>query len=41
MLDKEEVEVRRAIEERLGDIVFGVDDESMEVAVAARLLARG
>ena len=26
---------------RLGDIVFGVDDESMEVAVAARLVARG
>jgi nicotinamide-nucleotide amidase len=41
LLDKEEVEVRRAIEKRLGDIVFGVDDESMEVAVAARLLARG
>jgi nicotinamide-nucleotide amidase len=41
LLDKEEVEVRRAIEERLGDIVFGVDDESMEVAVANRLLARG
>ncbi len=41
LLDKEEVEVRRAIEQRLGDIVFGVDDESMEVAVAARLLARG
>ena len=34
LLDKEEAEVRRAIEERLGDIVFGVDDESMEVAVA-------
>src|SRR5580704_5736158 len=41
LLDKEEVEVRRAIEERLGDIVFGVDDESMEVAVANRLLAHG
>jgi nicotinamide-nucleotide amidase len=41
LLDKEEAEVRRAIEERLGDIVFGVDDESMEVAVAARLTARG
>ena len=25
----------------LGDIVFGVDDESMEVAVAAQLIARG
>ncbi len=34
LLDKEEAEVRRAIDERLGDIVFGVDDESMEVAVA-------
>jgi nicotinamide-nucleotide amidase len=33
LLDKEEVEV--------GDIVFGVDDESMEVAVAARLVAKG
>jgi nicotinamide-nucleotide amidase len=41
LLDKEEAEVRRAIEERLGDIVFGVNDESMEVAVAARLTARG
>lgn len=41
LLDKEEGEVRRAINERLGDIVFGVDDESMEVAVAARLVARG
>jgi nicotinamide-nucleotide amidase len=41
LLDKEEAEVRRAIEERLGDIVFGVDDESMEVAVAARFTARG
>ncbi len=40
-LDKEEAEVRRAIDERLGDIVFGVDDESMEVAIAARLVARG
>jgi nicotinamide-nucleotide amidase len=41
LLDKEEVEVRRAIEASLGDIVFGTDDESMEVAVAARLAARG
>ena len=39
LLDKEEIEVRRAIAARLGDIVFGVDDESMEVAVAGRLLA--
>ena len=40
LLDKEEVEVRRAIGDVLGDIVFGVDDESMEVAVAARLAAK-
>ncbi len=40
LLDKEEGEVRGAITERLGDIVFGVDDENMEVAVAHRLLAR-
>ena len=41
MLDKEEGEVRRSITERLGDIVFGVDGESMEVAVATRLIERG
>jgi nicotinamide-nucleotide amidase len=41
LLDKEEGEVRRAIDERLGAIVFGVDDESMEVAVATLLIARG
>ena len=41
LLDEEEAEVRRAINDRLGDIVFGVDDESMEVAVGQRLVARG
>jgi nicotinamide-nucleotide amidase len=41
LLDHEEGEVRRAIGAALGDMVFGVDDESMEVAVAAQLLARG
>jgi nicotinamide-nucleotide amidase len=41
LLDKEEIEVRRAINDRLGDIVFGVDDESMETAVATRLMERG
>ena len=41
LLDKEETEVRRAITERLGDLVFGVDDETMEMAVASRLIARG
>jgi nicotinamide-nucleotide amidase len=40
-LDQEEKAVRAAIEARLGDIVFGVDDESMEVAVATQLIARG
>jgi nicotinamide-nucleotide amidase len=41
LLDHEEKDVRDAIESQLGDIVFGVDEESMEVAVAAQLLARG
>ena len=41
LLDLEETAVRQAIAEQLGDIVFGVDDESMEVAVAAQLIARG
>jgi nicotinamide-nucleotide amidase len=41
LLDHEEKAVRVAIEGQLGDIVFGVDDESMEVAVAAQLIARG
>ena len=40
LLDKEDAEVRGAIGARLGDIVFGVDDESMEVAIADRLLAQ-
>jgi nicotinamide-nucleotide amidase len=41
LLDIEEKAVRGAIEADLGDIVFGVDDESMEVAVATQLIARG
>ena len=40
-LDREEKAVRAAIEGQLGDIVFGLDDESMEVAVAGQLIARG
>jgi nicotinamide-nucleotide amidase len=40
LLDQEEKAVRVAIESQLGDIVFGVDDESMEVAVANELIAR-
>ena len=39
LLATEEVLVRRAITERLGDIIFGVDDETMEDAVAQRLVA--
>jgi len=34
LLDAEEQEVRRVLAERLGDIVFGLDDTSMEQAVA-------
>jgi nicotinamide-nucleotide amidase len=40
LLDREEKAVRQAIESQLGDIVFGLDDESMEVAVSAQLIAR-
>jgi nicotinamide-nucleotide amidase len=40
-LDVEEAEVRRLLHERFGDIVFGVDDETMEDAVACDLLERG
>ncbi len=39
LLDDEEQEVRVVLSERFGDVVFGVDDESMEWAVA-RLLRR-
>ena len=41
LLDDEEARVRALITSTLGDIIFGVDDETMEHAVAARLLARG
>ncbi len=41
LLADEEVLVRALIEETLGDIVFGVDAETMEDAIANRLLARG
>ena len=41
LLANEERHVRALIKERLGDIIFGVDDETMEDAVAQRLLARG
>ena len=41
LLNDEEARVRALITSTLGDIVFGVDDETMEDAVATRLLARG
>ena len=41
LLEDEEARVRALIVANLGDIVFGVDDETMEDAVATRLLARG
>ena len=40
LLDAEEQEVRAALLARFGDIVFGVDDESMEQAVATVLIDR-
>ena len=41
LLAEEERRIRTLIEERLGDIIFGVDEESMEDAIGRRLVARG
>jgi nicotinamide-nucleotide amidase len=41
LLDDEEKQVRAILEERVGDIVFGVDDQAMEDAVAELLVSRG
>jgi nicotinamide-nucleotide amidase len=41
LLGEEERSVRELINDRLGDIVFGVDDQTMEDAVAQRLVAKG
>jgi nicotinamide-nucleotide amidase len=41
LLAEEEVLVRALIEKSFGDIIFGVDDQTMEDVVAARLLERG
>jgi nicotinamide-nucleotide amidase len=41
LLEEEERLVRRLINDKLGDIIFGVDDETMENAIATRLLKRG
>jgi len=40
LLRDEEDRVRTLINEKLGDIIFGIDDETMEHAIATRLLAR-
>ena len=41
LLSGEEKTVRAMIESKLGEIIFGVDDQTMEHVVAAQLLARG
>ena len=41
LLDEEEQLVRALIASAYGDIVFGIDDETMEFAISQRLLARG
>ncbi|HEY5267452.1 MAG TPA: competence/damage-inducible protein A [Acidimicrobiales bacterium] len=41
LLGDEEKSVRALIADKLGDIIFGVDDESMEDVIAQRLSARG
>lgn len=41
LLTEEEVVVRALIEEQLGDVIFGVDDQTMEDVVAAQLGERG
>jgi competence/damage-inducible protein CinA-like protein len=41
LLAEEEQRIRALVNDRLGDIIFGVDDESMEDVVARGLLAAG
>lgn len=41
LLVDEEALLRTLINEKLGDIIFGVDDETMEDAIAHRLITRG
>ena len=40
-LDVEEAEIRRILTEAAGDVVFGIDDEAIEDAVAGVLVSRG
>ena len=41
LLDAEEHEIRAILEEAAGDVVFGIDDEAIEDAVASVLIGRG
>ncbi len=41
LIAHEEQTVRSIIHRRYGDIIFGVDEETMEDAIASRLIARG
>ncbi|HEY5104559.1 MAG TPA: competence/damage-inducible protein A [Acidimicrobiales bacterium] len=41
LLGEEESAVRALIADKLGDIIFGFDDETMEDVIAQRLVARG
>ncbi len=40
LIAEEEVKIRSIINEKLGDIIFGVDGETMEFAIASSLLER-
>jgi nicotinamide-nucleotide amidase len=40
LLNDEEVVVRRILTKAFGDVIFGVDNETMEDAIASRLIAR-
>ena len=40
LIAEEEVKIRSIINEKLGDIILGVDGETMEFAIASRLLER-
>ncbi len=41
LLDAEEAEIRRILTEAAGDVVFGIDDEAIEDAVATALAGHG
>jgi nicotinamide-nucleotide amidase len=41
LLDAEETEIRRILTEAAGDVVFGIDDEAIEDAVATALAGHG